>query len=171
MSQSSLLDIDYSFLKDISKEPRVKPQDAPRKKTHTITAVPPQYVKTLWPDVKDNLARAIDRSNGRWDLGTLYHSLVNEHQHLWIAFNEDKVTDGVGTTEFVQYPMEKYLCVQFLGGNRFNDWVWDMVETFNSWAKDNGCVGIEATARHGFWKWLQQDGFKQSYTVYEKRID
>ena len=61
--------------------------------------------------------------------------------------------------------------VQFLGGDNFNDWVWDMLERFKDWGKDNGCSGIEATARMGFWKWLEQDGFSRSYVVYERSFD
>jgi hypothetical protein len=63
------------------------------------------------------------------------------------------------------------LLYQFLGGKNFNDWVWDMLEKFNDWGRDNRCYGIEATARMGFWEWLKQDDFQRSYVVYEKRID
>ena len=35
---------------------------------------------------------------------------------------------------------------------------------------DNDCDGIEATARLGFWKWLQQDGYERSYVVYERSL-
>ena len=85
--------------------------------------------------------------------------------------NEDKEIEGVGTTEFIDYPKKRMLAIQFLGGDNFNDWVWDMLEKFNGFAKDSGCDGIEATARQGFWKWLKQDDFEQSYVVYEKRIE
>mgnify|MGYP003673230949 CR=1 FL=1 len=97
--------------RDLSREPRVKNKNAPRKITHTITIAP---------------------------------------------------TD---------YPNKRMLAIQFLGGDNFNDWVWDMLEKFNGFAKDSGCDGIEATARQGFWKWLKQDDFEQSYVVYEKRIE
>ena len=76
-----------------------------------------------------------------------------------------------GTTEIIQYPEKRMVVVQFLGGDNFNDWVWDMLERFKDWGKDNDCSGIEATARMGFWKWLEQDGFSRSYVVYERSFD
>lgn len=156
--------------RDISREPKVRKKIDHREKTHTITLVPSNYVHTLWDDVSGQLSKAVARSKGRWTMESLYEAIVSGRQHLWVAFNSDKKIDGVGTTELIQYPGKKMLCVQFLGGKNFNDWVWDMVEKYNDWAKDNNCSGIEATAREGFWKWLQQDGFEKSYVVYEKRI-
>tara|TARA_R110002096_G_scaffold379891_1_gene573880 strand:- start:260 stop:580 length:321 start_codon:yes stop_codon:yes gene_type:complete len=101
----------------------------------------------------------------------LYASILNGNQQLWVAFDEDHNIDGVGTTEIIQYPEKRMVVVQFLGGDNFNDWVWDMLERFKDWGKDNGCSGIEATARMGFWKWLEQDGFSRSYVVYERSFD
>ena len=157
-------------IKDISREPRVRPKNAPRKITHTIALIPPNYVQTLWDDVEKYLAPAIARSHGRWDMQSLYESVRKMEQHLWVAFNKDNIIEGVATTEFTMYPKKKMLTLQYLGGKNFNDWCWDMLEKFNSWAKDNECDGIEGTARHGMWKWLEQDGFSRSYTVYEKEV-
>jgi hypothetical protein len=158
-------------IKDISKEPKVRAKSAKREVTHTIALVPPNFVNSLWPDVREELMRAVDRSHGRWTIEALFSCIANGQQHLWVAFDADKNIDGVGTTEIVMYPGKKMLVIQFLGGKNFNDWVWDMLEKFNDWAKDNQCHGIEATARMGFWQWLKQDDFERSYVVYEKRID
>jgi len=158
-------------LRDISREPRVKPKDAPRKITHTITLVPSGYVNSLWFEVRDYLGPAVARTRGRWSMEYLHAAILNEHQHLWLAFDQDNKIDGVGTTEFVDYPCKRMLAIQFLGGSNFNSWVWDMVDRFNGWATDNYCDGIEATARSGFWKWLEQDGYTRSFTVFEKRLN
>ncbi len=157
--------------KDLSREPRVKNKNAPRKITHTITIAPITYLNALWPDVEEQLQKAVIRSNGRWTMDVLFNVIANGQQQLWLAFDEEKNIDGVGTTEIINYPNKSMLAIQFLGGGRFNDWVWEMLERFNEFAKESGCHGIEATARQGFWKWLSQDDFKQSYAVYEKRID
>jgi|TARA_R100000995_G_scaffold77470_1_gene47531 hypothetical protein len=168
---NQLLNFDESRVRDISREPKVRNKATPREVTHTITMVPPNYTETLWPDVREQLLRAIDRSKGRWTEEALFKSIVSGHQHLWLAFDADHNIDGVGTTELVVYPGKKMLTIQFLGGDRFNDWVWDMLERFTDWARDNNCDGIEATARMGFWKWLQQDGFQRSYVVYERSLN
>ena len=114
--------------------------------------------------------RAVHRSRGRWTIEALFSCIASGQQHLWVAFDADKNINGVGTTEIVMYPNKKMLVIQFLGGKQFNEWVWDMLEKFNEWGRDNQCQGIEATARMGFWEWLKQDDFERSYVVYEKRI-
>jgi hypothetical protein len=100
----------------------------------------------------------------------LYASILNGNQQLWLAFDAENNIDGVGTTEILQYPEKRMIAVQFLGGDRFNDWVWDMLEKFKDFGRDNDCTGIEATARMGFWKWLEQDDFSRSYVVYERSL-
>ena len=167
---NSLLEFDESKIKDISREPKVGRKDAPREITHTITMVPPNYLNSLWPDVREQLARAIKRSHGRWNMEFLYASILNGNQQLWLSFDAENNIDGVGTTEILQYPEKRMIAVQFLGGDRVNDWVWDMLEKFKDFGRDNDCTGIEATARMGFWKWLEQDDFSRSYVVYERSL-
>jgi len=168
---SSLLDFDPSKIKDLSREPKVRKRSEPREVTHTITMVPANYLNNLWPDVRTQLAKATKRSNGRWSLEFLYAAILNGSQQLWVAFDSENNIDGVGTTEILQYPEKKMLAVQFLGGDNFNSWVWEMLDRFKDFGRDNSCQGIEATARMGFWKWSQQDEFSRSYVVYERSLE
>ena len=152
------------------KQRRVSQINEPRNKSHVIALVPVEYLNHTWPDVKDEIERAVARSNGRWSIEFLYAAILNGQQQLWVAFDEDKNIDGVGTTEVAYYPAKMMLAIQFLGGKNFNSWVWDMLEKFKQFGRDNNCHCIEATGRPGFWKWLGQDGFDKSYVVYEKEL-
>jgi len=82
---SSLLEFDASRIEDISREPKVSRKDLPREITHTITMVPTNYLNSLWPDVRDQLARAVKRSQGRWNMEFLYASILNGNQQLWMV--------------------------------------------------------------------------------------
>lgn len=138
---------------------------------YLTTLVPPEQLASVWPLIEGKLVEAVERSRGRWTMEALYQALQGEAYHLWLAFSEDNVIDGVGVTQIVTYPARRMLAIQFLGGENFMDWVWSMLGTFNSFARDVECQGIEATGRDGFWKWLSKDGFEKAYTVFEKRLE
>ena len=114
---NQLLSFDESRIRDISREPKVRSKSAPREVTHTITMVPPSYVETLWPEVRDQLLKAIARSKGRWTEQALFNSVVSGNQHLWLAFDSEHKINGVGTTELVYNPGKKMLTIKFLGGD------------------------------------------------------
>ena len=95
---NQLLSFDESRVRDISREPKVRSKSAPREVTHAITMVPPNYVETLWPEIRDQLLKAIARSKGRWTERALFHSVVSVNQHLWLAFDSEHKINGVGTT-------------------------------------------------------------------------
>jgi hypothetical protein len=156
--------------KDLGREPRVRPRGA-NSKTHVVTQIPPQFVMTLAPELEALLAPAVVRSRGRWTMEALMNDLANGNQQLWGAYTPEFALDGVMTTRVVTYPARRMLAMDFLGGKNFNDWVYGMLDIMYSFARDYQCDGIEGTARHGFWKWLEPEGFERAYTVYEKRID
>ena len=85
------------------KQARVSKIDEPRSSTHVIALVPVEYLNLTWPDVREEIERAVLRANGRWSIEALYASILNGEQQLWIAFDEDKNIEGVGTTEAVSY--------------------------------------------------------------------
>ena len=87
---------------------------------------------------------------------------------MWDEAGESK---GCVTTQIVNYPNSQMLAFQFLGGEDFDGWYPDMLKILEAFALDGGCNGVEGTARFGFWKWLEKDGFDKSYAVYEKVLN
>ena len=138
---------------------------------YIVTLVPGNYVHTLWNDVEPYLKKAVDRSNGRWNLEALKTSCIQQRQELWVIFTEDNTVVGVATTEFVYYPQSKRCAIQYLGGKDLENWAWLYLKKVEAWAKDNKCDGIECTGRYGFWKWLGKSGWNKAYTVFEKRYN
>ena len=133
-----------------------------------ITLIPPDQISFLWKKVREQLRPAVERSKGRWTLEHLMMVLVTGQQNLWIAWDENNNSMGCVTTQVISYPTSKMLAFQFLGGENFDLWYPNMLKTLESFAADSECEGVEGTARFGFWKWLEKDGFDKSYAVYEK---
>lgn len=137
---------------------------------YSIALVPPSDIKDIWDSVNHFLEPAVDRSNGRWEMNALYESLENFNQHLWLIFDEFKRIHAAAVTQMVTYPGKSMMVIEFIGGKGLKYWVDDFVGLIEQWAKDNGCSGVEATARFGFWKWLESHNYDKAYTVFEKRF-
>ena len=136
-----------------------------------IVLIPPEQISFMWKKVREQLRPAVKRSQGRWTLEHLLVSLVTGQQHLWVVWDEAGESKGCVTTQIVNYPNSQMLAFQFLGGEDFDGWYPDMLKILEAFALDGGCDGVEGTARFGFWKWLEKDGFDKSYAVYEKVLN
>ena len=156
--------------KDVQREARVRPRSEDTT-SHIVTQIPPQFVHLLQDELVELLGPAVVRSRGRWTMGAVLADLIEGRQQLWGAYTSENTIDGVMTTRVINYPGKRMLVFEYVGGKNFNDWVYPMLDIMYRFAKDARCEGIEGSARHGFWKWLEPEGFERSYTVYEKRID
>ena len=159
--------------RDIKREPRIKPRGKDNGK-YVVSLVPTNLMTTFISQLEAKLGPAIARSRGRWDMTTLVASLMRGEQQAWAAMTKDEEAfiDGVCVTEVIIYPTGlKMLALRYLGGDNMNDWVWPGLDVLDSFAKDQGCHGIEAGGRYGFWQWLEPDGFKRTFTTFEKRFD
>jgi hypothetical protein len=136
-----------------------------------VSLIPPAHIESAWPSVEEYLLPAVERSNGRWTMEALKQWALQNEKQVWIVFDDDKTIHCVAVTQNVIYPASRMLSIEFLGGTGLNQWAFKLLDVLNNWAKDSGCNGIEATARIGFWKWLEKDGFDKAYTVFEKRFE
>lgn len=157
---------------DVKTEPRIKPRSED-KGTHIVTNIPPHMIADVWGEVREFLIPAVERSHGRWDMNFLLAELVAGNQQLWVAFDKESDCDigGVMTTRVNEYPLMRFLCMTYVGGKKMNDWIYPMLDAVKEYAKSINCQGREGMARHGFWRWLEGEGFSRSATFYEERFD
>lgn len=135
-----------------------------------VSLVPPAHIESAWPSLAPLLEPAVERSNDRWTMDHLFEWALRNEKQIWIVFDDKNIIHCVAVTQNVFYPSSKMLSIEFLGGSGLDKWAFKLLDVLNNWAKDSGCNGIEATARIGFWKWLEKDGFEKAYTVFEKRF-
>ena len=135
-----------------------------------VSAVPAEYVKQVWPDVKEYMQGAADYTYGRYDVEDILDSVTDYDFTLWIAFNEAGIKGAV-VTSFIDYPRKRMLCMQFCGGVDLEQWQAPMLELLQRWAKDNDCDGIESTGRVGWSKVFKSDGYKPLWQTYELPVD
>ena len=135
-----------------------------------ISMVPPQYVAQCWPKIEGYIEKAAEYTYGRFTAGNIYDLVSEGEYQLWIAFEGQDIKSAV-VTNVTTYPQRKLLCMQFCGGEDLSSWVKPMLATLRSFAKDVGCDGIESTARPGWAKIFQNDGFAAHWVTFELPLD
>ena len=134
-----------------------------------VSMVPPQYVDTCWKEIEPYMEKAAEYTYGRYTSDDIYDSLKEYDHQLWVAFNGDKIKGAV-VTNIITYPKRKVLCMSFCGGVELKSWKAPMLELLKKFAKDVGCDGIEATARRGWAKVFENDGYKGHWVTFELPI-
>lgn len=133
---------------------------------YQISLVPVEYVDGVWGAVEPYLKKALKYASGKYEPSDVY-SLVTDYGYpLWVAFDDEGIKGAV-ITRFVQYPRKKYLFLEFCGGRDGFSWKAPMLDVLRSWAKDNGCDGIEGAGRAGWRKVFEEDGYKPTVQHFE----
>jgi hypothetical protein len=133
---------------------------------YNISLVPVEYVDQVWGTVEPFLKKALKYAVGKYEPEDVYALVVDYGYPLWIAFDDEGIKGAV-ITRFVQYPRKKYLFLEFCGGRNGFSWKAPMLDVLRSWAKDNGCDGIEGAGRVGWQKVFEKDGYKPTLQHFE----
>ena len=134
-----------------------------------VSLVPPQYVDACWDKIEAFIDKAAEYTYGRFSTSNIYDMVKEGEYELWIAFNGS--IKGAVVTNVVTYPQRKLLCMQFCGGEDLKEWKDPMLAMLRRFAKDVGCDGIESTARPGWAKIFQDDGYAANWVTFELPLD
>lgn len=137
---------------------------------YTISLVPTEYIDRVWPTVEPYVAKALKYASGKYEPEDVRALVVEYGYPLWIAFNGDGIKGAV-VTRFIQYPRKKYLFLEFCGGQDGFSWKAPMLEVLRSWAKDNGCDGIEGAGRDAWQRVFRDEGYERTLQHFELPLD
>ena len=136
--------------------------------TWSMTAIPPEGLKPMWPTVAPLLAPAIKRSGGRVTMRDLFSGLSEQRYLLWVVyFVPDVTVQAAFVTRVAEYPSRTLLAVDFAGGSRMRGWVGKVQQTFREYARDMGLDGVEMFGRPGWTEVLGRYGWKASMVLVE----
>jgi hypothetical protein len=135
--------------------------------------VPGSMIDSCWDQVEPYLAKACKFTYGRYETEDIKEMLEEGIFHLWVALDTEDASKihGAVVTQFVAYPRSKYVSLTFCGGKDIKNWQAPMLDLLKKFARDMQCDGIEGTARKGWSKLLEKDGYTARWVTFELPIE
>lgn len=137
-----------------------------------ITAVPPDEVHNIWPNVAEHLRKAILRFPVA-SIGDIFYDCSTGKSLLWAIY---EVTEngpefhGAFTTSMRSTSVRKSIGVDFMGGHRMGEWLDDAMKAVEGYARQNNCTHIEGYGRKGWAKQMAKYNFKLAFPVIERDL-
>ncbi len=134
----------------------------------TVLVGHPSPVGAVWRDALPYLQKAIDHSQGEYEVDDLMEFVDNRDMQLWTIQQDDKVI-GAGVTEIVTYPRKTYVQIVLLGADNMDDWL-NSIQNIEAWAKEMNVNGVRWMGRPGWKKVMQSWGYSQDYIAMGKPL-
>lgn len=128
--------------------------------------VPVDEVGLVWSSVAPVLAKAIGRDDGRRSLHSVLRQLVSGDNQLWVVGE----SLGVVVTAILHYPHRRVLRVEWLAGERFDEWA-HLIGVLEDWAREQQCSSVEIAGRMGLARVFRKFGFEITGFEGRKLID
>lgn len=129
-----------------------------------ILGVSQEEISTIVNDIMPFIAKGVERIKEKHNVDSILELLFNGNAHLWVL-SDGKCIRGILITEFIRYPLSKWLNIIMLVGNNIIKNI-SVIRFIEKFAKNTGCLGIEALARKGFKKFF--DDYRVDHQFYEK---
>lgn len=128
-------------------------------------------LKKLWPVIAPLLERAVELSGGVTTLAEEYQALLDLKKQLWVIVTEnggEKTISAAGITSLQKFPSGfKIANIEMLGGENMKAW-FGLKDTFEEWAKVEGCTEVRLYARKAWARHLSD--YKLAAYVMSKKI-
>jgi hypothetical protein len=134
-----------------------------------VQYVAPNFINQVWDKVEPFISAALKYSSGEYTAEQLKVYLVQGHQSLYIAINEQGKIFGAAVVEFANYPNDRIAFITAIGGNMImNKELWDQ---FVNGLVQNGSTKIRGAVRDSMARLLRRAfNFEHRYTIVEKDL-
>ncbi len=127
------------------------------------TQVPKQDVFLIWTKVAPLLQKALD---GTYDIMDVEQGLEDDRFQLFISWNNG--IESAVITEIAEYPKAKVLRYVLAGGTNLDNWLEEIQEVIEKFAKKNHCTQLEIAGRKGWLKKLNK--YKEKAVLLSKDL-
>lgn len=137
-----------------------------------ITLIPPGHVCDVLPRILGYVSKAREWSYDRYTVDDMVAGLFKPGVMLWIVFDDDNHIHGYLATEIREFPQARHFIVLHCGGQdgSLDACVGMVFDTFERYARESGCDGLEIIGRHAWWKHIRERGFSQPQRQYFKDL-
>lgn len=132
-------------------------------------AVRPDLTPKVWPLIENWVAEALAEGNADIAPSAVKAHLGRGSMQLWLAW-EDKRAHGCCITEFAESVRGKSVNLVVVAGLNFKKWR-PLTKTIKDWAREQGCIRLEAGGREGWTRYVAKDGWRKVRTIIEMRLD
>jgi hypothetical protein len=141
---------------------------------YEASLVPREALALIWPKAVEILAPALEYTDGREDLVSLYRRLAEARAQLWAGLDpanpDDPEIKAVAVTCLVTYPRDKALRIEYCGGGDMVGWQGPIIDLWTKFALDHGASRLELFGRKGWARELRDKGWTQPLVFMEKRL-
>lgn len=134
--------------------------------------IPTDKIDEVWKVVQNDIANALNRSNGYALADHIKKWILEKKMQLWILWDQEaKIQNkyyGVVVTEIIQRPLQRCLNIKIMIGRHREKWQ-HLIKHIEDFAWRQNCDLLELVARPGWKKVLKPFGYTESHVLLEKK--
>lgn len=134
-----------------------------------IIAIKQDDLHKWWPLVRQFIEKALTKGYGEYDSDDIHTLLEDGKAGLILAVVGDNVAAGIVVTT-IEKPALREMVILTAGGEHLDQWLPDIMGTFDVLAAEQQADVISIHGRSGWVKKLKQYGYEPIHTTVIKRI-
>jgi hypothetical protein len=135
-----------------------------------VRGIPVELVDHFWPFAEPYIKRALDHTSGEFLPADVKAFCQQGTVQLWLVSEGSRIVAAI-TTEIINYPRRRHCRIITLAGSRAAEWTEQADTIISAWAREQGCVALEAFVRKGYVPVLIKQGFTHKYSAVIKPLE